>query len=295
MTDGDEPVADHTVSWRELWAETWQRLGDPQEARWICQEAGGLDGTEWAVGLDQPVGERAVARLDAMVARRLAGEPLQYVLGSWPFRQLTVMVDRRVLIPRPETEEVVEVALAEAVDLTRPLVAVDLGTGSGVIGLSLARELRGAVEVWCTDASADALDVARANLAGVPGLQARRVRMAQGRWFEALPPTLLGEVGLVVSNPPYVGDDELLDPVVADWEPASALRAGPDGLRDIRQIIADATIWLRPGGVLVLEIGAGQGPAVAALARAAGLERVDVRADLVGHDRALVARRAWCR
>src|SRR5438105_5970876 len=143
-----------------------------------------------------------------MVARRAAGEPLQYVLGRWAFRTLDLMVDRRVLIPRPETEQVVEVALAEARRL-HARIAADLGTGSGAIALSLAAELPG-VDVWATDVSADALAVARANLAGIGTFAAARVRIQEGDWFGALPPELRGRLDIVVSNPPYIGDDESL-------------------------------------------------------------------------------------
>src|SRR5689334_12274015 len=142
-----------------------------------------------------------------MVDRRAAGEPLQYVLGSWGFRSLDVHVDRRVLIPRPETEVVVERAL-EVIDAVGARTVVDLGTGSGVIALSIAME-RAAVTVWATDASPDALDVTRANLAGV-GRPGTRVRVAQGEWFDALPRELAGGVDVVVSNPPYVAESDVL-------------------------------------------------------------------------------------
>jgi len=232
-----------------------------------------------------------VARLDAMVARRRAGEPLQYVLGAWGFRQLDLLVDRRVLIPRPETEVVVEVALELLVGRERPYVVADLGTGSGAIALSLARELPlTGVEVWATDVSPDALDVARANLAGL-GREAVNVRLTEGDWFDALPAALRGRLDLLVSNPPYVADGDALDPAVEEWEPAGALFAGPDGLAAVRVLVDGAVRWLRPGGHLVVELGAGQGDAAAALSRAAGLVAVGVRPDLAGRDRVLVAQR----
>jgi release factor glutamine methyltransferase len=225
------------------------------------------------------------------VSRRRAGEPLQYVLGSWGFRHLDLLVDRRVLIPRPETELVVDEALTLAAELGPPLLIADLGTGSGAIALALAQELPlGAAEVWATDRSTGALDVARANLAGL-GRAAVHVRIAQGDWFGALPADREGRFDLIVSNPPYVADAEVLPDAVAAWEPAGALRAGPDGLDAVRILVAGATTWLRPGGALVVEIGAGQGPSSAALAVAAGLGAVTVRADLAGRDRVLTARR----
>jgi release factor glutamine methyltransferase len=284
-----------TASWRQLWIETAAALGGDveaaNEARWLCQEVSGRDGTEWALALDEAAAERAVARLDAMVARRRAGEPLPYVLGSWGFRLLDLFVDRRVLIPRPETEVVVEVALERLAGRERPLVVADLATGSGAIALSLARELPlTGVEVWATDISTDALDVARANLAGL-GREAVNVRLAQGDWFEALPPSLCGRFDLIVANPPYVAEGDELGPGVREWEPPEALFAGADGLDAVRVLVAGAATWLRPGGHLVVEIGAGQGEAAVALAPGAGLVGVAVRPDLAGRPRVLVGRR----
>jgi release factor glutamine methyltransferase len=231
-----------------------------------------------------------------MVSRRLAGEPIQYVLGHWAFRTLDLLVDRRVLIPRPETEQVVEAALAELdrVLLGRPAghrpVVADVGTGTGAIALSLAVERPAVAEVWATDRSADAAAVARANLAGL-GRDGTRVRVAEGSWFAALPDDLRGALDLIVSNPPYVAEDERLDASVADWEPVAALVAGPTGLEAYRVLVAGAAEWLAPGGALVVEIGATQGPAVSALATEAGLVDVRIEPDLAGLDRTVVARR----
>ncbi len=282
-----------TVSWRELLHETSRTLGDEQHARWICEEVSGCRGLDWVGVLDDPVGTRALSRLDAMIAQRLVGRPLQYVLGSWSFRRIDLLIDERVLIPRPETEVVTQ----HAIDLLRacavPRRAVDLGTGSGAIALSLAVEMPlDSVEVWATDVSDDALSVCRANLAGI-GRPARNVRLALGPWFEALPQALVSTFDLVVSNPPYIapGDPDLA-PDVSDWEPHVALFGGDDGLADLRAITAGATTWLRPGGWLVCEIGAHQGLAVAGLARGIGLVDVEIRPDQYGADRVLIARRA---
>ena len=282
-------VAGGTLTWRRLLVETNRRLGDWTEARWLCQEASGLEGADWVLGLEDRATERAVSRLDAMVARRLLGEPLQYVLGHWSFRTLDLLVDRRVLIPRPETEHLVEVALSIARATTGPLTIADLGTGSGAIAMALAAELfPRPLTVWATDASDDAVAVARANLAGM-GRAAVAVRMEAGSWYDALPPDLAGRLDLVVSNPPYIGTNEDLDERVRNWEPASALLAGPDGLDALREVIAGAPRWLAAGGSLVCEIGAAQGAAVIALAEAAGLTAARVEPDLAGHDRILVA------
>ncbi len=172
------------------------------------------------------------------------------------------------------------------------LVVVDLGTGSGAIGLSLAAELgERASEVWLTDVSADALDVARANTSGL-GRHAARVRVVgPGHWFDALPTEIAGRIDLLVSNPPYVADDdERLEPIVRDWEPASALFGGSDGLAAIRSIVADAPTWLAPDATIVLEIGDGQATAVDALLRDAGFVDVAALTDLAGRDRVVRAR-----
>jgi release factor glutamine methyltransferase len=225
-----------------------------------------------------------------MVERRRAGEPLQYAIGAWGFRRLDLFVDRRVLIPRPETEQVVEVACAELRRLapSTPHV-VDLGTGSGAIALSIALEVPRA-RVWATDVSRQALAVARANLAGLGGRAAARVLLAEGDWFDALPGPLRGRVDLIVSNPPYIADGEVLPPEVADWEPRAALRAGPTGLEAIEVIVSEAPAWLARPAALVVEIAPDQAEPARALASAAGFADVAVRADLQGRPRALVGR-----
>jgi release factor glutamine methyltransferase len=288
--------SDGTVSWRALLGEAVARLAsagvtDPAiSARRIVEEASGMEGAELGVGLDQLATVRGVARLDALVARRSAGEPLQYVLGRWSFRHLDLMVDRRVLIPRPETETVTEYALRELARITasepRP-VAVDLGTGSGAIGLSLARE-HPTVDVWLTDVSADAVDVARANVAGL-GRHGARVRVVEGSWFAALPRDLVGLVAVVVSNPPYVAVTDPLPPEVADWEPHAALVADRDGFAAYDVLLAESPLWLRPGGALVLESAPDQVETLVDRARA-DFAVVEAFEDLAGRPRGIVAR-----
>jgi release factor glutamine methyltransferase len=282
-----------TITWRQLWVEATDQLGgNAQHARWLCEDASGAEGGEWLSVLEQPAGERAVAKLDGMLAKLATGEPLQYVLGHWGFRRLDLLVDRRVLIPRPETELLVEFALAEVQAVPRPWTIADLGTGSGAIALALADELPvGSAAIWATDASADALDVARANLAGL-GRSAPAVRLVQGSWWSALPAELLGRFDVVISNPPYIAPtDPDVEAMVRDWEPNEALFSGADGLDALRTITIGAVQWLRPGGVLLCEIGSGQGAAAAVLARAGGLSDVEVRPDLTGLDRVLIGRR----
>ncbi len=292
------------VSWNELMAEAVDRLvaldvPEPElSARWIARQATGTDASEWLEVADRPATKRQVAAFDRMVERRCAGEPLQYVLGSWGFRSLDLFIDRRVLIPRPETEIIAERALAEADRLTRArptnrpgtasdVVVVDLGTGSGAIGLSLALERPG-TEVWLTDLSDEALQVARANLAGI-GRAGGRVRVAGGSWFEALPNELVGRVGVAVANPPYVAAEADLEPQVAGWEPLSALLADADGTAHLIELIDAAPGWLLDDGALVLEMAPDQVEAMVYRARRRFGEVEPVR-DLAGRQRGLVGR-----
>lgn len=272
------------------------------EASFLVEHVSGYGVGEWPAIADEKPPARAYARVVPLVDRRAGGEPLQYVLGSWSFRGLDLMVDPRVLIPRPETEQVVEVALEEAErrGLRRvrrrhlsladePASAVaDLGTGSGAIALALEAELPDVV-VWATDASRDALDVARANVAGCA---ATRVRIAGGSWFDALPRELRGGLELIVSNPPYVAEHELaaLPEVVAGFEPHEALIAGPTGCEALEHLLAHAQEWMVPDGVLVCELAPHQADAMSERARAHGYVEVTVRADLAGRTRVLVAR-----
>jgi release factor glutamine methyltransferase len=288
------------VTWSELVEEAearFERLGVPEpalSARWIGRQATGTDAGEWLELLNTAAGEgatqRQVASFDRMVERRVTGEPLQYVIGSWGFRTLDLFVDGRVLIPRPETETVAERALAE-IDRVMASVpgapVVDLGTGSGAIGLSIAVERPG-TEVWLTDASADALQVARANLAGT-GRAGGSVRLARGDWFEALPSELAGRLGVVVSNPPYVASVDDLEPQVAGWEPMSALVAEADGTAHLTHLIDHAPGWLLDGGALVLEMAPDQVESMVDRARSRFVE-VEHIVDLAGRARGLVAR-----
>lgn len=258
---------------------------DQREARWLVDEfaPGGHPDAADVV--------RAAAR------RRLDGEPLQYIIGHWPFRNLDLEVDGRVLIPRPETEWLVEVALGELArrDTAAPTI-VDLGCGSGAIGLALLDELRDrglAGQLFALDESVDALVVARRN-ALKHSLYA--VSFARSSWFASLDRALEGRVDLIVANPPYVGESEFadLDPVLG-YEPYGALVApdadGVAGFGDLATIIAGAREWLVPGGSLVCEHGVGQRGAVLAASRDAGFSEFLDLDDLAGRPRVLVARR----
>jgi release factor glutamine methyltransferase len=291
------PESDGTIVWAELLEEAQTRLAasgienSAREARWIVEEASGNEGEEFVVGLADAATVRGVAAFDRLLSRRCAGEPLQYVLGHWPFRTLDLAVDARALVPRPETEQLVDWALAE-LDLILAAhgaaTVVDLGTGTGAIALSIAVE-RPRTIVWASDASAAAVQLARENLAGI-GRCGSRVRVVHGDWYAALPADLAGAVDLIVSNPPYVADGEKLDEVVSKWEPHSALFAGEDGLNDLRTIIAESPRWLSPHGALVVEAGSTQLDQVAALMAKAGLQ-AQVLEDWAGRPRFGVGRR----
>jgi release factor glutamine methyltransferase len=280
--------------------------GARHEARFIVDEArGAVPGGPRATTV--PAGAAAAAR--AMASRRAAGEPLQYVFGHWPFRGLDLCVDSRVLIPRPETERVVEVALGEARRLRAlgpgNLTVVDAGTGSGAVALALASELGPGVvgQVWATDVSADALEVATANLetcraalAGTGALPA--VTLVRGSWLDPLPEELRGQVDLVVSNPPYVAPEEWagLDPEVRA-EPRGALLAGPGrqgaaGLADVEAVLQEARRWLGRPGAVVVELAPHQAGPAREWARQLGYDEVRVDPDLTGRPRALVALRS---
>ena len=299
-----DPAARHVGERARLVTEIADRAGSTREAVWIVEHAE-------AQSTGQVEGVRAAAL--ALADRRATGEPLQYVLGTWAFRTLELQVDRRVLIPRPETEQVVEAALRELARAAAarddpgsddPLVCVDLGTGSGAIALSLAVEgavLGRQLEVWATDASPDALDVARSNrdaLATTEPAAAARVTFAEGLWFAALPGRLARRIDLVVSNPPYVSAAEFadLDPTVREWEPYAALvaprgRSGVAGLADVEAVVAGAGTWLRRHGGLVVELAPSQAYGAIDAARRAGFARVGTARDLAGRLRMVVASR----
>jgi release factor glutamine methyltransferase len=277
---------DGHITWRELMANTAEAVNDAPMARWLCEHASGLDAEEFIAELDELVNARSGIHLDSMIRRVLDGEPVQYVMGRWAFRYLDLMVDQRVLIPRPETELMVDVVLRHVGASKGPFTMADLGTGSGAVGLSLLHELPlNSATVWMTDISTDAIDVARANAAGI-GRPAAGARFEVGSWWEALPLDVAGLFDVVVSNPPYIarGDGEV-ESSVNDWEPHSALFSGDDGLDDIRVITADAPHWLRSGGLLVVEMGYTQAAVVSSLMNAAGFVDVTVHPDLAGHDR----------
>lgn len=241
---------------------------------------------------ERPLTTAELDRFRPLLRERARRRPLQYIVGSAAFRELDLGVDERVLIPRPETEELVEVVLSRVREWGREdLRAVDLGTGSGAIALSLALEgpFR---EVFATDLSPDALAVARENAvrSGVAG----RVTFREGDLFDALPAGL--QVPVLVSNPPYVAVSDLegLAPEVATWEPRGALVApGPDGFALVERILREGAAWVEPGGLVAVEIGADQGPRARALLDALpAWEGGVILRDLARRDRIVLATRA---
>lgn len=217
--------------------------------------------------------------LEDLVARRLGGEPLQYIEGSAAFGPLDLLVDERVLVPRPETEGLFDIAVRM---VRNPELIVDLCTGSGALALALKRFFPSAT-VFATDISEDAIEVAAENKLR----NQLDVYLAVGDLFDPLPASLQGEVDLLVANPPYVSEAEFESlPDDVKREPRIALVAGATGLEIIQEIGAIVVDWLRPGGVLVCEIGESQG--VSAASSFVDMPVV-VRKDLTGRDRYVVA------
>jgi release factor glutamine methyltransferase len=261
------------------------------DAEHLLSHALGVPRLQLYLQFDRPLEPEELDDFRPLLRRRAEREPLQYILGRAAFRELDLRVDPRVLVPRPETEVLVEEVLSWA--KARPegaLTALDLGTGSGAIALSLLEEGPFA-RVVATDASEEALAVAADN-ARETGHEAR-IDLRCGSLFG---PLARGErFDVVVSNPPYVAESEAttLEPEVGVWEPAGALFGGPDGLSVLRAIVADAGPFLHDGGLLALEVGAGQADRVMAEVEATGgYDDVRVRRDLAGRQRVVTARRA---
>lgn len=235
---------------------------------------------------DRPLDDEELASFKRLLRRRAAREPLQYVLGTAPFRSLQLQVDRRVAIPRPETEYLIDVLQRVAGPRRRFDAALDVGTGSGAIALALAAEGI-ARTVVATDVSTDALEAARQNAAaaGVEGVEFRAGRLfgpVEGQTFD-----------LVLSNPPYLTEADWLaaEPEIKEWEPRVAMVANESGLGVIRRLIGGLGGTLRAGGWIGLEVGCGQADGVAAMMEASpGLEGVGVHDDLTGRRRYVFAR-----
>ncbi len=257
------------------------------DARVLALEAFGVDLARLVAGAREPAPSDALAALDAMVARRAAGAPVARILGRREFWGLPFRLGPAALVPRPETETVVEAALAAVGPARRALSILDLGVGSGCLLLAVLSERSEAVGLG-VDRSEAAVATARANAAAL-ALESR-ARFVVGDWASALDDTF----DLVTSNPPYVrrGDMPGLDREVRDHDPAAALDGGADGLDAYRAIVADLPRLLAPDGVAALELGVGQADDVAALGRGVGLVVERVAPDLAGVARAIVFRQA---
>jgi release factor glutamine methyltransferase len=261
------------------------------DAEVLLAHALGADRVRLYLDLDRELGEDELAAMRALVARRRAREPVAYLVGRREFYGRPFSVSPAVLVPRPETETLVERALT-LLPPGRPARVLDLCTGSGAIGLTLLAE-RPELRADLSDVSAAALGVARANALAL-GV-ADRARLFEGDLFEALPVPCpaADRYDLVVANPPYVAERDApsLDPDVVSFEPRVALFAGEDGLAIIARLVRGAPAWLVPGGTLLVEIGASQGEAARALARSSGgWSHVAVLQDLGRRDRVLEAR-----
>jgi release factor glutamine methyltransferase len=269
-------------------AERLQRAGVPEpaaSAEVLLSEMLGV-GRDELVHYDVPLTEEQASLYEAWISRRLRREPVQRILGYAYFRDLILDLNHETLIPRPDTESVVEAALERVDERGQPCRVLDLGTGSGAIAISIAQE-RQLCEVHATDTSTAALEIARRNAARTTArVHFHRADVASGL------KVLENGVDLLVSNPPYVKTGEIpnLAPEVRDWDPTFALDGGADGLAYYRRIFAETPPLLRDEADVVLEVGDGQAEAVLNLGRRAGFLPLGIRQDLAGTPRAVLLR-----
>lgn len=279
------------MTWRETIAKTAAYLAlksvpDAQvAAELLAARLLGCGRGTLCSALGREAQDRHLEAMRRAMARLSRGEPIQYVLGEWDFRSLTLRCDRRALIPRPETEELVTRTLAwlRRTDAGAPRLVVDVGTGTGAIALSIAKEAGDGVRVLATDVSEDALALAKEN-ARLCGLDGRVAFAAMDGLDDFDEP---GVVDAIVSNPPYVESAACgaLDPRVRDFEPRIALDGGPTGLDFYERYLGDAMNILKPGGAVFFEIGEGQGDSLRRMMSGYGFEDILVEKDYSGHDR----------
>lgn len=281
------------MTWKEVISKTTAYLdqkGVPDggvAAESLAARLLALDRGFLASYLDKEVTEKHLEAMKRGMARLIKGEPLQYVIGEWDFRTLTLKCDKRALIPRPETEELVTRVLKylNTIPPTRSPnpVIIDVGVGTGAIILSIAKEFKGKGIFLGTDVSEDAVALAREN-AKLTGLD-NKVKFVIGDGLDEFDEPEMFDV--IVSNPPYIESKvcEILDPRVKDFEPRLALDGGEDGLKFYDRYLADALNLLKPGGAVFFEIGENQGEAVKSLAYQYGFEDIKVEKDYAGHDR----------
>jgi release factor glutamine methyltransferase len=269
--------------------ETWLRnhgIEKPRlEAELLFAHVLGVDRMRVYLSYERPMSDDELEQLRALMRRRAEREPMAWILGSWGFHKLDLIVRPGVLVPRPDTETLVEAALSWIGAPSDPVFVADVGSGTGAVGLAIAHELP-AVRLYATDLSPTALEVTRANVAKLQ--LSDRVAVLQGPFLEPIPAAR--PIDWVVSNPPYIPSRDIdgLQPEVAKWEPRLALDGGRDGLAAYRELIPAARARARKG--LLLEVGYDQADDVKGLLTRAGF--VDVRAwrDLGGHDRVVGGR-----
>lgn len=251
------------------------------DAELLLEHVTGLPRATFRASPERHLPAQAAWSFQQLVKRRLKGEPIAYIRGQQEFWSLLLEVTPATLIPRPETELVVERALAH-IEPTAAARIADLGTGSGAIAIAIASE-RPAARIVASDVSKEALEVAIRNTAR---LQIPNVQLAQGSWFTALQGSLHGPFDAIVANPPYIAlDDPDLAPGVRQHEPTQALISGRTGLEAISHLVANSPQYLAPGGWLILEHGWKQAGAVRELLVRGGFRRVGSHADLAGHER----------
>lgn len=285
-------VLDWTCGYLERKGDEHPRLS----AEWLLANVCGLSRVELYVNFDKPLEDDELAAMHAAIERRATGEPLQYVTGEMPFRHIVLRCERGVLIPRPETEVLVDEALggvdAAAARGAEPVRVLEIGTGTGCIALSLASERPGTL-VTATDLSPRAIALAARNREAL-GLE-EAVELVECDLAEGVDQGLMGSFSVLVSNPPYIPTRVLHEEVpaeVADFEPELALDGGEDGLDVFRRLLELAPAVLAPGGMLAVELFEGSLASAAALARAqGGWSSVEVREDLTHRPRVLVAKR----
>ena len=261
-----------------------------EDARYLLVDALKIDLATFLTHREQPVEKEAAARYLVWIQKKAEGCPAQYITGTQDFMGLTFCVDPRVLIPRMDTEVLVEAVLTW-MPHSRGLLGVDLCTGSGCIAISLLSLGSSDLRMYAVDLSKDALDVAAEN-AGRLGVT-ERLTLCQGDLFDALPSKCLGTLNYIVSNPPYIPTREIsgLDRNVREYEPSMALDGGADGLDFYRKIIKEASRWLASDGMVFLEIGCEQGAAVRKLLLEADMTEIQILQDLEHRDRVAVARK----
>ncbi|HSY53466.1 MAG TPA: peptide chain release factor N(5)-glutamine methyltransferase [Opitutaceae bacterium] len=265
-----------------------RRIDNPRlNAELLVGHALGLKRMQLYLRFEQPLTEAELEKIRPLVRRRGAHEPVQYIVGETDFFGMKLKADRRALIPRPETERLLEIVTTRLAG-SPPARVLDLGTGSGALALGLATAFPAAV-VTAVDASENALALAGEN-ADALGL-AERVKFFRSDWFSALPAGGLFE--LIAANPPYLSAEETAQaaPEVREFEPVTALTAGDGGLGDLKKILSDAPRFLAPGGLLALETGCAQHADLLRLAAEAGFARVESLPDLAGRDRYVLAAR----